>query len=295
MLVSYKIQRSSCCILVLEHFIMNTFELSENIKVEVGVFFSKYVKISGYGKSISLVNKAWRMIVNNQALIDKSLEDGSDFGLTFTTAKTIKVGLFRDQPYLTFCKQFEANGQPRTMYISLKKSEWTRLKQNIADIERVLNYDVIACDDNDTWSIHPTVVNNSHKKRLVPRMCQKTFMLQLHTFLVSEEIKRRVKKSCYGCALGSNDPYSHMMNGCGCQADWSSIVNFFYTEIKPATVVANAVDTINSLMTWNVEYQPVPDEMELLQVVIDHKKLSCCSPCSELLPLYWELYKKALM
>ena len=274
---------------------MAQFKISTQISLDVGVHFSKYVKINGYGKSISLSRKAWRRIANDRLLIDKSLEDGSECELTFTAAKSFKVSMYRNQRFATFCKQFENNGRKHTMYISLNKTEWCSLKQHIDDIARTLEYDVIACDSHGVWRIHPSAADDSVKNRLVPRMCKETMMLQLCSYLVLEEITKSVKQACYGCSSNSADPYAHSMYGQGCQADWSGIVQIKINDAMKNVNLSNAIDVINKEMNWWVECIPVADNAALFQAVTErgHVK-SCCSTCEELLPIYWELYKAIL-
>ena len=82
--------------------------ISNNVKVDVGVGIGKFVKIYRGEKSIALSERAWKFVVNNQESISKSLEETSDYGLTFTLAKSLRVSMFREQPYVTFCEDFAA-------------------------------------------------------------------------------------------------------------------------------------------------------------------------------------------
>ena len=217
---------------------------------------------------------------------------GAAFGLTFTEDKSLRVSVFRNQPYVTFCEKYRSHdGDEFTKHISLSKLDWTALKARQEDIDRVLNYDVIHRDANDVWYLHEGQLIKSVQKRLVPRMCTKTFVLQLWVYRLTQSINATLKKNCYGCLMGRDDEQAHTVDGFGCRADWESIVRAQLTDAIADVNLPLSVRAINEKMKWNLQLVDYPNRSELFDVMVDHKALKTCKPCTELLPIYWDLYR----
>ena len=267
--------------------ITKTIIVSGKLKVEVGVYYSKFVRLTHFQRTICLSDKLWRFVENNQELICKSLEENSEYGLQLTDGKAPKVGMYKNNPYLTFSEVFTAkDGQDYTKYLSIGKNEWHALQHQLASIRKILDYDVIYAElDSSSWNLltpGESVVNV--KKKLVPRLCNDTFMLQVCTYLMSEKIKASLKKSCFGCATSSTDDYAHTMVGAGCMSNWASAVDAKYAENKLSipTVVA-AIESINGVMQWDMRIQAMPSDNELRDVIIDEKidtlhTVTCSAP-----------------
>ena len=276
-----------------------TITVSDNVKVEVGVRFGKYIKIYRGQKSISLSDITWKFVFNNhESLIAKSLENNSEYGLTFTQAKSLRVSMFRDQPYVTFCEDFVAkDGKRLTKYVSLNKAEWKTLQSNLEKIQRILNYDVLYRDDAGDWYLAQVGqdVSNSIEKRLAPRMCAKTFELQLCVYLITSMINKTRKDTCEGCKTMVNLPYWHASDGFGCQADWYTTVHTRLTDVKQMINVEQAINTINLLMGWKAANKGFEfDDQLLCDVTVDHKAMPACDACKELLPIYWDMFENIL-
>ena len=272
-----------------------TVAISDIVKVEVGVRFGRFVKIYRGEKSISLADKTWLFVVNNQKLITKSLESGSDYGLTFTQAKSLRVSMFREQPYVTFCEDFSAkDGKRLTKYVSLNKLEWNTLQNNIATIQKILNYDIIYCDASGNWHLPRAgqVLENATERRLVPRMCAKTFELQLRVYMITKLINETRKETCDGCNQMIDLPYYHRSDGFGCQADWYTSVQARLEDVQQMINLEEAISTVNRAMLWEMTANNFTFDNQLLRdVTVDHKTMPACDSCKELLPIYWDLFE----
>lgn len=269
-----------------------TVAISQNVKVEIGAHFSKFVKVHKFQKNIALAAKTWRFIMNNVSMIDSCLSENTEFKLSCTESKSLRVGMFRDQSQVTFCEDFVKNNDKFTKYVSLNKWEWSALTKQQERINQLLDYDVIATDENGTpgFSNLLAAIDNNVKKRLVPRMCAKTFALQLCAYLVTDTLEKTKNVECYGCQIASDKPGDHALNDHGCKAPWNTIVQARFDDAKQALNVAAAIERINTAMGWSMEVQDIPDEQELRNVVLNHKALTACAACKLLLPIYWNMY-----
>ena len=274
-----------------------TITISDNVKVEVGVRFNKYVKLHKGPRSIALAAKTWQFVVNNKELITKSLRNNSDFGLTFTQAKSLRVSMFRDQPWVTFCEDFSKDGKRLTKYVSLDKLEWDLLQNSVNEIQRILNYDVIYAGATGGWRLKRAeeAIDSESQMRLVPRMCEKTFVLQLHVYLITAMINKTRKNTCEACNQGIDLPYWHKTNGFSCDADWYTTVTARIDDVKQMINLKEAINTINGAMNWQMSSERYIVDNELLsEVTINHEVLPTCDDCQKLLPTYWNLYENLL-
>ena len=267
------------------------------LKVEVGIRFGKYIKFYRCEKSISLAARTWQFVLNNQELISKSLEDGSDYGLTFTQAKSLRVSMFRGQPYVTFCEDFTGkDGIRLTKYVSLNKLEYSTLQNNMEKIKRILDFDVAYCNSADNWQLQRAgQVLDTMKMRLMPRMCAKTFELQLRVYLITSMINKTRKNTCEGCTRMLDLPYWHQSDGYGCQADWYTTVHARIEDAQQAIDLEQAIATINLMMGWEMPIKNFPvDDKILREVTVSHKAMPSCESCKELLPIYWDMFEQIL-
>ena len=267
----------------------------KNVKVEVGAHYSKFLKLTVFQKSIALSVKVWQSFKSHVDSIDKCLTDEDDYRLQLSQDKYLQVAKFRDRHYITFCEDFIVNNDQHTKYVSLDTIQWFMFKQKFEEINRILDYDVIHCgseNDDDDWRIHPARISTDRKKRLVPRMCSKTFVTQLYVFILTNYMKAAVKRLCYGCSVSSDDPYMHMTGDSGCQSDWSVIVHSQMENAQQKVSLADAIASVNTVMGWNMELEmdKLPSLEKLRNIIVNHKALSTCDPCRELLPIYWKMY-----
>ena len=268
-----------------------TIKISDNIKLEIGVHFSRFVKVYRQKKSLSLSAKSWQNIMECQQQIANCLEEKSGFSMEFTEVKSLRVSTFKNQSYVTFCEDFTKDEQTFTKHVSLDKNEWKTVMQKQERIAQLLDRDIIYCDAVGHWYMHEGQVENITKKRLVPRMCTETFLMQLFANRLRAFIKARLEKSCYGCSVSSSDTYAHMLDGYGCQSDWESVVAAQLEDAKKSVNLSQAVSAINSAMDWNMVCTEAPNNDAIKQVMLSHTALETCSCCKELLPVYWELYE----
>ena len=282
---------------------MAEFAIAENFNLVVGVHYNKFVKLCKFKKSVSLSAKSWRFLVVNKYEVDRSLKDNSEFGLKisesksllrFTEGKSLRIGMYRNQPYVTLCENFVKDGDEFTKHLSLTKNEWNELKQHMDKINDILAYDVIYRNANGEWTLLADDTATNPQKRLVPRMCSKTFRLQLCVYILTEAIKNGLQASCYGCINPTADPNAHMHKGFGCQADWESIVRAKLDDTKRSLNLEQAITKINEAMSWKMPVQELESESELYDVMVSHKALKSCEPCHELLPIYWDMYNSVL-
>ena len=272
------------------------------VKVEVGVHYSKFVKVFKNHKFISLCAKTWRFVTNNLQEIDSCLKQKSVFELICTETKSLNVGEYRDEAQVKFCEKFTVDGVKCTKYVCLSVFEWDMLKLQLTHIERLLNYDVVKQEEeHGEWSLYsPKFVSDEKTrtttKRLVPRMCETSFSLQLCTYLVTQEINEIVKTSCHGCTTNSDKTELHGAGGFGegCQATWPEKVNNHFDTAKGKIDLSKAVKCINESLALKTELSDLPSESKLRSCVLDHKVIETCAACTELLPIYWDFYKKVL-
>ena len=272
----------------------HSIDICSGVKVDIGCHYSKFVKVYKKEKFVTLSLKAWRFVENNAELITKSLMDNSDFGLELTDAKRLRVAMFRNMRFVTFCEDFRKNEQQLTKYVSLTKDEWMAMKQKLAAIKHVLDYDVVYQDEYGDWCPFDSKATPSldvtSNMRIIPRMCSDTFAIQLNAFLITEEIKRNLKKDCWGCSVDSKEAEAHSRNGHGCHSTWEEIVDAKFEETKSTINLAAVISAVNTRTGWSMELKKLPEDKELRSVIVNHQLLDSCTCCTELLPIYWDLY-----
>ena len=284
---------------------MGEIVLNENLKITVGCYWSKFVKLQTPKKTLSLSEHVWGLITDKLELINASFESAGGsaddvYTLVLNDTKFLKVETFRGQRGLAFGEKFEKDGKALTKWLSLSKQEWQTLQEKMPTIRRLLDYDVV-------YKLHDVAgeeagfsmlrVGNSMMHKLVPRMCPKTFVWQVYVYLITQAVDRSLKEDCSACSDPSIPMDDARHTGHGVLA-WHQRFGERYDTIRASIPAVAAIERINTAMGWAMPIDLVPDEKRLRETLsnyrathFNHMPQGTCSECQELMELYWDMYE----
>ena len=218
--------------------------------VEVGINHTRYIKFSKGTKFMYLSKACWDKLSENQKNIDDSLLRGKCFRLDFeNTKKRVQTDTYRGNWMVTLAEEFEKDGEEFTKFLSFSTIEWATLKQQLRQVNRVMNdwHDAYVLLNGKLSLLSPVVLQvEAHgeatvappagsdqgvdegdgaapppptkpRRRLVPPMCRDTFISFLYRFLLLKAIATAKKLTCKGCRQnkGSTHPlHSGDVNSC---------------------------------------------------------------------------------
>ena len=272
----------------------NLITITGSLRFEVGVAFSKYVKLFSMAKWMTFSEKLWLLIKENENYIDLSLSTKTDFLVELSPSKSIKVAKFMNQWYVSFCESFEKDGKTLTKFITLNPTEWRLLTGRFKAVDERLSQDVVYCNYNDNWYLLKDNAikfdqSSEIRSRLVPRMCVDSFNQLLNAYLVTVEIDKIRQENCDGCKHREPGQKAHM--GDGCLGDWDLSVDLHVSNAEKTIKPLAAVITLNKKMGWDMSIKRYVDAEKVRDAVIDHQELDVCEKCTELPGIYWSLFQ----
>ena len=239
------------------------------VKFEVGEY-GKFVRFQKKDKWINLSPKAWNFLVNNISMLSKTFDEGCDYGVQLTEAKSVKVGQFKGQTYLTLRQETRVGDVTHESYINMNKEEWEIFLFSLPLFDKLINQEVqYSCGDSDWHFIKEAVKKDDcdMKYRLVPRMTPKDEVTMLYAYLIAQEIRKYIKENCLGCEYDAPDQYSHMGYGTGCLGEWSHTVLMHYRMLKKNVCLDKSLDKLNHVMGWKLTVDDI-DKDKLYKVVM---------------------------
>ena len=273
----------------------NTIFLNQSLKVEIGAAFSKFVKLYRDDKWITISEKGWRFVCNNAEQIRKSLEKKSEFGLTITDTKSVKMSMFRDQPYVAFCETFTRNEQAFTKHVNFSKTEWALLEAAFPVINDYLTQVILYSGGDNCWYLlREDALSHKYTSeiecKLAPPMSNENINLQLAAFLIQRKIEAAAREECKACNDSSLSQLSH--TGPGCMAEWEDKVSMFYATAKPLIDFDEALERLNKRMKWNIRVVGELDESKLECMVRNRRADVDMGKFNEAVrESYWSLYE----
>ena len=229
-------------------------EILGDLRVEVAVSaFGKFVRMRRKMRWIPISEKGWRFIINNVALIDKSMSEKTDYGLTITANKSVRVSMFEDQPYLQFVDTNKAT--ETKSYINLNINEWSELRKKMDIITALLNCDVIWERISGSWSyVKETQISDY---RLVPTQSD----LDVNAAIAAYLIRRKIAE------LELMDVPQDETTG-EKLTEWKDIVDQRFNEAYRVVSVANALNAINTALGWNVGLESLYGRLDKMKRVV---------------------------
>ena len=280
----------------------NKVEIDLNVSVRVAAGkYGKYLQIMKNDRWINLSSKAWNLIVKNIPLIQQSLKDGSDYGITFTGTKEIRLGFYRDQQFVRFRETWMRDGKKCEKFINLNEGEFSNLVRKEPTISKLLQYDVIYSQViADDWHLVKKHTGNDEdaagpgdvfKYQLIPRMCDTDICRHLYAHLIAKEIKKIRARVCLGCVYGTPSQQAHED---GCLQFWGDAINNHFHAAKKVVCLEKALEQLNAEMQWSVSLIETLKNADIRQMVSDLKfyvAQSCTGECDKLVE-HAEVYIK---
>ena len=239
------------------------------VKFEIGEY-GKFVRLQKKDKWINLSAKAWNFLLNNISMLSKTFDEGSDYGVQLTESKTVKVGQFRGQTYLSLRSESKVGDITHHSYINLNKEEWETFLFSIPLFNELSKQEVQYSSQDTDWHFMKDAVkqeNMDTKYRLVPRMIPSDEVTLLYAYLIAKEIKQYIKDNCLGCSYDAPDQLSHMGYGRGCLCEWSEAVLMHYRMFKKSVCLDKALDKLNGAMKWELATDSI-DKDKLYKTVM---------------------------
>ena len=113
------------------------------LEVTAGAY-GKFLKLYRGDYWITISERSWRFIRNNVKLLDANFNSETDYKLTLTTNKSVKVSMHYGHPYITFAeKAIDRNAEWYNKYINLDVNEWKAFRENIPKLDKLLKRPII--------------------------------------------------------------------------------------------------------------------------------------------------------
>ena len=229
-------------------------EILGDLRVEVAVSsYGKFVRMRRKARWIPISEKGWRFIINNVALIDKSMSEKTDYGLTITANKTVRVSMFEDQPYLQFVDSHKETAM--NSYINLNINEWSMLHKKMDTITALLNCDVIWERICGSWSyVKETQISDY---RLVPKQSD----LDVNAAIASYLIRRKIAELEMMDEPQDETPTEKI-------TEWKGIVDQRFDDAFRLVSVSDALNTVNTALGWNVGLESLYGRLDKMKRVV---------------------------
>lgn len=170
-------------------------EISDKISVSVHVGeFGKYVQINKNTKWINVSERCWKFVKNNLHLIDESMKDNSEYGLTITTGKNLRVSMFDNQPYVCFCERFVIDGQELYKYINLNSTDWQVFASKADEISEYMEYPILYKNNLYPWSFVKPPKGDACEYRLVKPIPSNDINFYLAAYVIEKKIKEILRQ-----------------------------------------------------------------------------------------------------
>lgn len=277
---------------------MASFYLSTNVKVEIGVRYSKFIKFVKATKRLCLSEEAWGKLKECIEGVDYSHETGSKFEVELGGDKTLVADTFKNTRTTTLCEAFERDGKLGTKYFPLTRREWMSLKARIEEIDRVLSYDISYKLSETEWTlledqpipdVNAVMLAGVREKKLIPRICNDYLVKMIYKHLLVEAIRISSSTVCVGCIAKSNNEEMHCIEGKGCKASWQSMVDVLLESVEFNVHLDKTVSRFTAAVGWDVGQDEfdlsVISQEESRNLVLGHP-FGCCEKCASVVDVY---------
>lgn len=270
----------------------NTIKITDEVKVDVAVGYSKFIKLYKNKNWITLAEKCWRSLVENKDQITAAIDSANtEFELSFTATKAVKRSLYLNLAYVTFTETYEKNGGIMTSYIHLNRIEWEQLVKATTEVDRRLAQDIAYCNYNDNWCLIEAQAiglcpDNKMKKQLVPRMADADLNMLLYAYVITNAINTLVRNTCQGCIFGYGSQKDHFG---GCLEDWELCVAMHYEDGKKAKHLESLIK-LNKAMGWDISPRREYDDDKLKAKVLNPEVVVLLDSGINLPKVYWNLF-----
>ena len=283
----------------------NAVKLSDKalVTVEVGDY-GKFVRIKKNTKNIVFSEKAWRFVNSNVPMITISVAAESDYGLTISTTKELKLSFYRGQTFLSFQEKWGAEKE-YVRYVNLTTNEWMQLVDALPLINQLLACDVAYSDKTEeTWMLSKDIIQRPGEKdlkyRLVPRMSNEDLNTLLVAELVVRNVNAAVRNECLGCQIDAPGQLAHIPGCLESNKSWPNMVKCHYEAARMFANGKCAFEELRDYMQWDVAFDPECIDDKLLYRCVEDWYgnreffLDRYPSCPDIVDIYGRLFAKSI-
>ena len=242
----------------------NKLYLSQNLTVEVGVAYSKFVKLYVNNKNFTLSERQWIFVTNKAAYINKQLEKLEDFNVEISPSKRVKMNVYEKRVYVSFCEDFEKDGNIFTKYCGLTLTDWEVLLKAKGEVLERMSQAIAYRHEDGEWSLIPNGAISVEDGRVVNRqlvgsMGTRELRTHLAAFLIRRQIKAMVDecKPAEDANTGTSDD---------CVATWPEQVARFFDTAAASIYLDDVLRNMKRALKQNIATYNIPDEVVLSEV-----------------------------
>ena len=203
--------------------------------------FGRFMRIEKQLKWINISEKCWRFVQNNFKLIDESLKAESNYSLSITSGKEIRVGMFSERPYVTFCEKFQKSGEELTKRINIDTEEWTGLKLRVGDVNAFFSMPIVyKLPYEQVWSFVKPDCTDGYKIKLWQLLDDDDVSLFMFVYLTRKEILDKM-----GVDYNLIDHVTKI-------PDFGKNVDLLYDAVKKNVNYYEYVAKLNRAMDWQL-------------------------------------------
>ena len=205
-------------------------------------------------------------------MLSSTFKKGSEFGITLTNSKNVRVGQYKGQTFLSFHEETIHDGKTYNTFINFNADEWDQFLFYLPDLDIMLAKEVQYASGDNEWHFLEDAAkqydgDGEIKRRLVPQLKNKDIVMLLYTYLMIEKIKKYLEEHCFGCTFDMLDQYAHMSLGDGCKQTWDDAVMFNFECVKPLVNLQQALDKLNNGTGWQIAMPDRFNEFEIYRMV----------------------------
>ena len=276
-------------------FLTNELEI-EDVKVRVGIKFSKYFSLSREISSVNFNQRHFEQIFANIDTIKENLEKKTKYTLQLSPTKmvgTMDVSNANDgEPWVEFI-----NFALKHQRIELTKDQFMAFADNILTIRKWFGANIVYRHaDGTNWSLHPDKARQglepvpTHQlwRRLVNRACNKCLVFMLRAFALKAKIFKIAARQCFGCVNEKSSQKDHMEAGC------LSPIEDLMVYYEDALRDINFPDVLKRLcleMVWPCPKLPHVASSHMVKEIVCNRLDVLCDECKLLMPLYDDLFE----